>query len=172
MKRTNGRSGSDGTGKQLAVPVAADRSGHRLPDPPGDLDAPPVSKRRPSSGARAIEERDVLYRRIVETTHRGIWTVNAENRITFANRRIAEMLGYRVEELVGRSLIAFVAVADREQAAANIKLWRQGINDTHEIRYQRKDGSLLWALLTVSTFLDEAGRYQRAQADGGGAPAE
>jgi PAS domain S-box-containing protein len=55
-----------------------------------------------SACSRASEER---YRRIIETTPDGIWTIDAESRTTFVNRRMAEMLGYTVDEMMDQPLV-------------------------------------------------------------------
>ena len=47
------------------------------------------------------------YRRIVETTTDGIWVIDAENRTTFVNQAMAEMLRTSVEEMVGHPIDDF-----------------------------------------------------------------
>ncbi len=42
------------------------------------------------------------YRNIVETANEGIWILDAEIKITYANHKIAEMLGYSPEEMIGK----------------------------------------------------------------------
>jgi hypothetical protein len=51
----------------------------------------------------ALRESEEKYRRIVETANEGIWALDADARITFVNRRMAEMLGYSPEELLRRT---------------------------------------------------------------------
>jgi hypothetical protein len=43
------------------------------------------------------------YRRFVELSAEGIWVVDSELKTTFVNCRLSEMLGYSVEEIIGRS---------------------------------------------------------------------
>jgi two-component system, NtrC family, sensor kinase len=45
-----------------------------------------------------------IYRSIVETAEEGIWIINTERKITFVNARLAKMLGFSVEEILGRDL--------------------------------------------------------------------
>ena len=58
---------------------------------------------RKQTGPRS-EER---YRRIVEAAQEGIWMCDADGRTQFANRRMAEMLGYTAKELQGRAVYEF-----------------------------------------------------------------
>src|SRR5260370_8059276 len=61
--------------------------------------------KRAAEALRASEER---YRRIVETAYEGIWVIDAQDLTTFVNPRMAEMLGWTVDEMVGRPLFHFL----------------------------------------------------------------
>lgn len=99
------------------------------------------------------------YRRIVETAGEGIWLIDAESRTTFVNQRMAEMLGYSVEEMLGRSLFDFMDEEGRTIAEANVERRRQGIGEQHDFKFRRKDGSEVWTLVSARPFLDDQGRY-------------
>src|ERR1700680_628459 len=72
--------------------------------------------RRAAEALRASEER---YRRIVETAYEGIWVIDARNVTTFVNPRMAEMLGWTVDEMVGRPLFDFLDPDARATFEAN-----------------------------------------------------
>src|SRR5690606_31218516 len=69
--------------------------------------------------AQSLAEREALlealsaseekYRNIVETANEGISIIDAEERITFVNKKIEDMLGYSSEELIGRSMWDFLS---------------------------------------------------------------
>lgn len=65
---------------------------------------------------KALRESEARYRRIVETANEGIWTLDAEARTDYVNRRMAEMLGYTPEEMLGRHLFEFMDDEAREEA--------------------------------------------------------
>jgi PAS domain S-box-containing protein len=44
------------------------------------------------------------YSGLVNTANEGVWVIDEEHRTTYANRRLADMLGYTVEEMAGRHL--------------------------------------------------------------------
>ena len=70
---------------------------------------------------RASEER---FQQIVETAAEGICTLDAESRITFVNRRLAEMLGSTPEAMVGRPATEFMPAdefADSRLRAATLR---------------------------------------------------
>ncbi len=86
---------------------------------------------------RASEAR---YRRIVEATDEGIWVTDAQGRTTFANPKMARLLGLPASALLGRTRADFIDEASPAGARD-----APGRRDRHELRFRRQDGGLLWA---------------------------
>jgi diguanylate cyclase (GGDEF)-like protein/PAS domain S-box-containing protein len=117
--------------------------------------------RRAAEALRASEER---YRRIVETAYEGIWVIDAQNMTTFVNPRLAEMLGWTVEEMVGRPLFDFLDADARATFIANQPDRLKGNSRQREVRFTGKDGTDCWTLLSIRPNLDQAGHYEGALA--------
>ncbi len=101
--------------------------------------------------AAKLKESEGRLRAIFECAPVGIAIADAEGRYAMANPAQCRMLGYNEEELIGRSFSEFT---HHEDAQANLDLTalvRSGTTDmaSLEKRYVRKDGSLIWVLLTV-----------------------
>jgi PAS domain S-box-containing protein len=60
-------------------------------------------------GAADLRKSEEQFRRIVDTALEGIWQLDAEGRTVYCNRRMAELLGYTREEILGRSAFDFLA---------------------------------------------------------------
>ena len=112
-----------------------------------------------AQSAQALRESEAHYRRIVETATEGVWMFDANSKTTFANSRIAEMLGYTVEEMQGRSFFDFMDQESRVQAQAYVERRRQGIRERHDFKFCRKDGSRLWAIVSATPILDAEGQF-------------
>jgi PAS domain S-box-containing protein len=97
------------------------------------------------------------YRQIVDTAYEGVWLLDSFALTTFVNARAAELLGYSVEEMLGKSLLDFVDEDDRAAAESYLTRRRQNISEQHELRFRRKDGQKLWALVAASPLTDERG---------------
>lgn len=107
----------------------------------------------------ALRESELAYRRIVETTHEGIWVIDDENRTTFVNPRMAEMLGYSQEEMVGHHLFEFLDEGVREQASPENSPFRGRLGTQVELPYRHKDGTPIWTLMVSSPIIDDRGSY-------------
>jgi len=121
-----------------------------------------ISERvRAETALRQSEER---YRGIVETAQEGVWTLGPDAKTTFANRRLTRILGYTVDEMLGRSLFDFMDEADQALVAESLQRGRQGIPEPLDFRFRRKDGSSARTIVHANYLHDDAGRYAGALA--------
>jgi PAS domain S-box-containing protein len=81
----------------------------------------------------------------------GFAQVDLEGRFTLVNDRFCEIAGWSRDELMGKRMLDITHPDDR---AGNRPLFDRAVADgtpyTHEKRYVRKDGSLVWVNNTVS----------------------
>jgi len=110
----------------------------------------------------ALRESEEKFRRIVETAHEGAWVFDADYATVFVNQRMADMLGYAPEEMVGRRLIDFMPAESLEDSLYQQQRRRQGFSDVFEQRMRRKDGSPLWVLISASPLYNSAGAFTGA----------
>jgi diguanylate cyclase (GGDEF)-like protein/PAS domain S-box-containing protein len=115
-------------------------------------------------GKQAEAERDARYRAIVETTSEGIWTIDSEQLITFANASLSKMLGYEPDEMLGKSVFDFMDPVEREGAQRRLDLRREGISEQLEFSFRAKDGREVWALMATSALYGTDGEYVGALA--------
>jgi diguanylate cyclase (GGDEF)-like protein/PAS domain S-box-containing protein len=104
------------------------------------------------------------YRRIVELVSEGIWALDVDDRTTFVNPALAAMLGYTVDEMLGRPLYDFMDAEAGTAAKAKLERRRAGIVERHDHRFRHKSGKPIWTASNAAPMLDDAGRYQGALA--------
>lgn len=103
----------------------------------------------------ALRESEERNRRIVETAREGIWLVDKDYRTTYVNRRMAKMLGYVEEEMLGKSPLDFVFEEDMAAAQAVIEARKQGLRDRYDTRYRRKNGEEVWMLGNTQPLMEQ-----------------
>lgn len=116
-----------------------------------------IIKREQAEAMR--HQSDDRYRLIVETAGEGIWTIDAASKTDFVNTKMAQMLGYSVEEMLGVPLENFMDAEGRAISARNVERRQQGVSEQHDFKFQRKDGSTLWTSMSTSPIFDTDGSY-------------
>jgi PAS domain S-box-containing protein len=100
---------------------------------------------------RALSDSEARFRATFENAAVGVALVGSDGSILRANSSFARMLGYSVEELTTRT---FQDLTYPDDLAANLSVLNKTLvgeaqSYCIEKRYVRKDGSVLWANLTV-----------------------
>lgn len=107
----------------------------------------------------ALRKSEKRYRQLLDTLQEGIWVIDQDACTTFVNPRMAEMLGYTVEEMQGKHLFSFMDERGIEIADTNLRRREQGIAERHDFEFLRQDGSRMFALLETSPIHDDNGNY-------------
>ena len=110
---------------------------------------------------RASEKK---YRQIVEGTPEGIWIIDPDNRTSFANPRLAQMLGWSEEEMFGKSLFDFLDEEGRQSAVENLACCRRGVAVQYDLKLRSKEGLDLRTRASARPLFDEVGQYSGALA--------
>lgn len=105
-------------------------------------------------------ESERKYRVLIENLHEGIWVIDRDACTSFVNPRMAQMLGYAVEEMQGKHLFEFMDEQGVELCKQNLARRQAGIREQHDFEFRRKDGSRMYALLETSPIMDEQGNFQ------------
>jgi diguanylate cyclase (GGDEF)-like protein/PAS domain S-box-containing protein len=109
-------------------------------------------RHRTAERARRVSER--RYRALFEQSRDALYITDDLGAIIEINAAAVLLLGYGMEELYGRTL-GFV-FADAEEYARTQGLIREhGYARELEVRLRRKDGELLWCLLSAAERLDD-----------------
>jgi PAS domain S-box-containing protein len=133
---------------------------------PNELRPRSLDARSAAGGPTPVSEtlRRMVADLVLETTAEGIWLIDGDARTTFVNPRLARLLGYTVEEMLGEPIFTFI---DRERwpvAERNLKQRELGIEDRQEVQLVRKDGTRVWVLGSANPVFDRNGEYAGALA--------
>ena len=106
-----------------------------------------------------VGRREEFYRSVLESLSEGLLITNAESRIIYANRRLAELTGWQQEELVGQ--ISYEVLGPRELWPAMRQRLRErltGREEVYENVLVRKDGSRHWIQVRASPYRGSDGQ--------------
>jgi PAS domain S-box-containing protein len=98
------------------------------------------------------------YRLIVETANEGILGLDANQVVTYANKIVADFFGRRVEDVIGRSLLDFMAPSDQKDNERRIAEHLLGKRERYERRFVRGDGTEVWGMVSSTPLMAEDGR--------------
>ena len=99
------------------------------------------------------------YRAIVESAPDGVWMLDADERTSYVNRAMAEMLGVDAAEMTGRSPDEFVDDAGRAVLASALDRRRSGVTERYELAFRRSDGGRIVTEVSATPLFDEDGSY-------------
>ncbi len=107
----------------------------------------------------ALQESEEKYRRIVETANEGILSVDRERRLTFVNQQLANMLGYTIEEMLGRKYESLLPPDQLAEDKTQASIRSQGKSSVYERCFLRKDGQRYWLLVSAKAIIDQEGKH-------------
>ncbi len=116
-----------------------------------------TSERREAE--EALRKSEEKFRSIVELANEGILQRDSSSTITYVNHKMADMLGYSVEEMLGRPLTDFLFAEDFDEHGSRMAEREQGRGDRYECRLRHRDGSARWVLVSATARTDEDGRF-------------
>jgi PAS domain S-box-containing protein len=104
----------------------------------------------------ALQESEERYRTLYDQTPLMYFTVDSHLRVLSVNHFGATLLGYDVNELVGKSVATVVHEEDLHllKLAMTQSLHEDNPATQREFRKVKKDGTVLWIRETIQTFLD------------------
>ena len=103
------------------------------------------------------KKHEALYAGIINTTAEGFWLLDADLKIIDVNYSLCAMIGYRKDEMIGKSPYDFIAEQDynlcQEQADSIDELSSR----TYEITLRVKEGGEIHTLANATTMYDQFG---------------
>jgi two-component system, cell cycle sensor histidine kinase and response regulator CckA len=107
----------------------------------------------------ALRRSEQKYHLLLDTLNEGVWAIDKDDVTTFVNPRMAAMMGYSGEELLGRNIYELLDAplpeAERSRAVGR----RRGITGQLDGVFLKKDGTRIFTRLKAAPILGEGGEY-------------
>ncbi len=108
---------------------------------------------------RDISHGENSYQQIVENLHEGIWVVDRHNYTQYINFQMADILGYTIEEMIGKHLFYFMDEAGIEISKQKLESRRQGASENYNFELLHKDGHGVHVTIAASPMIDSNYEY-------------
>ena len=96
----------------------------------------------------ALSASEAKYQELVENMAEIVFAMAPEGKVTYISRAVEHILGYRPEELIGKSIFEFVHPEDRTAGAVRMDGLRGGEGGSREWRFLTKTGQVKWLRAT------------------------
>jgi PAS domain S-box-containing protein len=113
-----------------------------------------------SRAEAALRESEERYSRIVNTSNEGIWVLGPDTLTASVNTRMAEMLGVKQEEIIGKPFTAFMVEEDKQDHLKKMENRRKGIAEHYERRLISNGGHILWAIVSATPIFDKDNNFK------------
>lgn len=106
-----------------------------------------------------VHESGKFFYSIMESFPEGIILTNQENKVVYANPKIAQMTGYSRKELLGKPSLLFLHFPDEQKVLEDIMAQRiKGVYENYELYIKRKNGSHFLGYTMTSPYKDHDGQ--------------
>lgn len=103
-----------------------------------------------------FEER---YRSVINECEEGILAIDSDIRTKYVNQKMAGMLGYDADLMIGVPLFEFMDEEGQKVTMSNISSRRWGVIEKHKFKFRHKSSEYLWVTLITNPFTEDEWRY-------------
>ncbi|VAW67163.1 diguanylate cyclase/phosphodiesterase (GGDEF & EAL domains) with PAS/PAC sensor(s) [hydrothermal vent metagenome] len=108
---------------------------------------------------RDIRSSENVYKRIVENLNEGLWVIDRQGFIRFVNQVLADMLGFSIDEMLGKLVFEYVNKENKSILHAQISERKKGLSSIYEMEVQHKNESAVLIQLESAPLFDSQGRF-------------
>ncbi|MDY6989431.1 MAG: PAS domain S-box protein [Thermodesulfobacteriota bacterium] len=117
---------------------------------------------RQLEAGKALRESEEKYRTLIETTSEGFWLVDGDGKTLEVNQSLCDMLGYRRQEIIGRSPLDLVDDENGKIFKTHMDKIQETPHRTYEITLKPKTGEAVYTHFSATTIFDESGAARGA----------
>lgn len=99
---------------------------------------------------------------LMEDIQEGIWKIDKDAFTTYVNEKLANMLGYSVNEMLGKHLFSFMNKKAVKSAICKLEQRKNGAREVHEFEFLHKSGKKVQTLISTSPIMDSNENYNGA----------
>ncbi len=117
-------------------------------------------KAKTEAANRQLRDSESRYRTLVETMNEGLVVADENLIYSYVNPRLAEMLEYSTDEMIGHPVIDFFDRENRGIVSDQLARRRLGEIQPYTVTWHRKDGSELPTRIAPAVIFNPEGKFQ------------
>lgn len=111
------------------------------------------------AGSNGVETL-VRFREMVEWINEGIYCVDSNGIVVYANEQFCKRLGYAIDEVVGIEIFSQLYNEENVRLArAKLQLRKRGVSDSYNIQLKTKTGNPIWVRMNGKPILNKEGEF-------------
>lgn len=108
----------------------------------------------------SIDTSEEKYRRLIQTTSKGFWLISSQFVTLDVNQALYKMLGYERDEMLGKSIFAFVDAENKHIFSTSVTKMTEQDHRSYEIVLQSKTGKEVHCFFNATTVRDKSGEIE------------
>ncbi|MFD1294004.1 PAS domain S-box protein [Lutibacter holmesii] len=109
-----------------------------------------------------LRKSEEKYRDLINLTQEGIWVINENNITSFVNPSIEKMLGYSVNEMIGKPLVDFMDITVAEEINSCLKQTNIELNEQDDFEFICKSGNRIFCNISTAPIFNKDNNYEGA----------
>ena len=102
---------------------------------------------------------EMKYRNLVDAMSEGLGVQDEDGKITFINKQGCDLLGYELDELIGKPITLVFDEENQKILQEQMILRHKGELQSYEIAWLRKDGRKIDTIIAPSPLFDDSGNF-------------
>jgi len=107
-----------------------------------------------------LQESEDQFRTIIETANEGIWIMDESYATAFINARMAEILGYTSDEMIGHAVTDFMFPEDLPADCQRMESRIKGKAEVYEQKFRHKNGNAVMCLVSATPRMDNQQKFR------------
>jgi PAS domain S-box-containing protein len=117
-----------------------------------------ISKRKEYEERLKLSEEK--YRYLIENALEGVWVIDLKADTILVNPSMANILGYSVEEMIGKSVLLFMDENQAKITKMHLEKRKEGIAEERDAVFFHKNGNKVYLRIRATPIFDKQGNYE------------
>ncbi|MFX1380302.1 MAG: PAS domain S-box protein [Promethearchaeota archaeon] len=107
-----------------------------------------------------LKESEKNYRYLIENALEGVWVIDSNAQTTLVNPSMAKILGYSVDEMIGKSVLSFMDSEQAKITKKHLEKRKKGISEERDAIFIHKNGNLVYLRIKATPIFNSNGVYE------------